>query len=261
MSKEKTDLKRVDKKYSWKVYLRLLQYVKPYKGKLLLGILAGFLAGGSLFGGLMMIPMMIRSVDNQIESNAATDKKVEQVLAKLEHVKTPEEKKKLITNAMLNLEEKSKLALEVEKADKKIRKFTPASWNASLTCEKGDIVLQIAGRKLSIPAENTAGKMTWQLLALFSAGFVLLWILRNVFIYLNGYCMHYVGLRVVMDLRENAFTKIMDQSMRFYGNVDVGELISRTTNDTNSMEGAVSSSIAATDPIRFPDARRNPCGK
>ncbi|MBO4305163.1 MAG: ABC transporter ATP-binding protein, partial [Lentisphaeria bacterium] len=242
--RKEDDLKKVDKKYSWKIYWRLLQYVKPYKGRLFLGILAGFLAGGSLFGGLMMIPMMVRSVDNQIESSAATDKKAEEVLAGLEAVSDRAERKKQLTKALLGVEEKSKLALEVEKADKKLRKYAPKSWNASLSCEKGRIVLRIFSKEFSLPAENAAGKITWQLLSVFAASFILLWILRNIAIYLNGYYMHYVGLRVVMDLRENAFTKIMDQSLRFYGNVDVGELISRTTNDTNSMEGAVSSSIA-----------------
>ena len=232
------------KSYSWNVYLRLLQCVKPYRGRLILGILAGFLAGGSLFGGLMMIPMMIKSVDNQVESTAQTDKKVKEILSRLDEVKDRKEKEKIVTTALLHVEEKSKLALEVEKVDKKLKKFTPESWKVSLSCDKGNIILSGFSGKISFPAENAAGKMTWQLLAIFAASFVFLWILRNIFIYLNGFFMHYVGLRVVMDLREKAFSKIMDQSLRFYGNIDVGELISRTTNDTNSMEGAVSSSIA-----------------
>ncbi|MBO5761657.1 MAG: ABC transporter ATP-binding protein [Lentisphaeria bacterium] len=243
-SDDKKILNKGKKNYSWGVYLRLLQYVKPYKGRLLLGILAGFLAGGSLFGGLMMIPMMVKSVDNQVESTAETDKKVKEILSRLDEVKDSKEKEKIVTSALLHVEEKSKLTLEVEKINKKIKKFTPESWNISLTSNKGNVILKISSREISFPAENAAGKMTWQLLAVFAAGFVLLWILRNIFIYLNGFFMHYVGLRVVMDLREKAFSKIMDQSMRFYGNIDVGELISRTTNDTNSMEGAVSSSIA-----------------
>lgn len=244
MDKKKEILETNRKSEGWKVYLRLLEYVKPYKGRLFLGILSGFLAGGSLFGGLMMIPMMIKSVDNQIVSSAQTEKKVEMTLAGLEKAKTPEEKKKLVTSAILGLEEKSKLALEVEKINKKIRKYTPEKWKISLVCENGNIILKIFSRTFSLPAENAAGKMTWQLLGIFAAGFVIMWILRNIFIYLNGYYMHFVGLRVVMDLRERAFTKILDQSLRFYGRVDVGELISRTTNDTNAMEGAVSSSIA-----------------
>ena len=241
---DKKLLKQTSKKYDWKVYWRLLGYIKPYRGKLILGILCGFLAGGSMFGGLMMIPMMVRSVDNQIASSSSTDKKVEQVVKRLDEVKDPAEKKKIITTAFLGVEEKSKLALEVEKANDKIRKMLPASWKVSLSTEKGNIVLHIFSKTFSIPAENAAGKMTWQLLAVFAGGFVILWILRNVFIYLNGYLMHYVGLRVVTDLRQKSFDKIMSQSMRFYGNVDVGELISRTTNDTAQMEGCVSSSIA-----------------
>ena len=140
---DKKILKHTSKRYDWKVYWRLLGYIKPYRGKLILGILCGFLAGGSMFGGLMMIPIMVRSVDNQISSSSSTDKKVEQVVKRLDEVKDPAEKKKIITKAFLGVEEKSKLALEVEKADHKLQKILPAGWNISLTTEKGDIVLHI----------------------------------------------------------------------------------------------------------------------
>jgi len=41
-------------------YRRLLTYARPYAGKLAVGVLAGFLAGGSLFGLLQVSPNLIR---------------------------------------------------------------------------------------------------------------------------------------------------------------------------------------------------------
>ncbi|MDD2480265.1 MAG: hypothetical protein PHS31_10280, partial [Victivallaceae bacterium] len=44
-------------------YLRLLRYSKPYWKRLTVGILAGFVVGGSLFGSLMVIPNMMMVVE------------------------------------------------------------------------------------------------------------------------------------------------------------------------------------------------------
>ena len=44
-------------------YWRLLRYVKPYWGRMTVGIIAGFIVGGSLFGSLMLIPSLMSGVD------------------------------------------------------------------------------------------------------------------------------------------------------------------------------------------------------
>ena len=238
----KSELDQSIKKNDYRIYLRLLGYVRPYKARLVIGILAGFIASGSLFGGLMMIPYMMKSVDPGRDVKAG--EKASILLERLEKAPTKEARKKILAESSVPVEETEKLRKDVEKVNEKLKKFTPKALNLSVTYAKGKIVIGFFSRLIVIPAENESGKMTWQLLALFSGGFVLMWIIRNIFIYINGYLMHYVGLRVVTDLREKAFTKIMGQSMRFYGNVNIGQLISRTTNDTNAMESAVSNSIA-----------------
>ena len=45
------------------IYWRLLAYVKPYKWRLTVGILAGLVASGSMFGGIMVIPQLVKGVD------------------------------------------------------------------------------------------------------------------------------------------------------------------------------------------------------
>ena len=56
-------------------YWRLLGYAKPYKWRLAVGILAGFIASSSLLGGLLMIPYLMRGVDpNKPENVAAAEK-------------------------------------------------------------------------------------------------------------------------------------------------------------------------------------------
>ena len=97
--------------------------------------------------------------------------------------------------------------------------------------------------KKSFEIINEQGRVAWQLFAIYTTAFVLMWLLRNVGTYLNGYCTRYVGIRAVADMRSAIFRKLSEQSMRFYGEMDVGHLISRCTNDTSALEYSVSHSI------------------
>ena len=59
------------KKINWAIYVRLLSYVKPYKGKLILGIFFGFVTGGSIFGLLTQTASVMGQVvgsDKQVQS-------------------------------------------------------------------------------------------------------------------------------------------------------------------------------------------------
>jgi subfamily B ATP-binding cassette protein MsbA len=56
--------------------------------------------------------------------------------------------------------------------------------------------------------------------------------------------MHWVGGRVMVDVRNELFSNLQRQSLVFFGRSDVGELISRCTNDVNVIEQAVSGTVA-----------------
>ena len=68
--------------------------------------------------------------------------------------------------------------------------------------------------------------------------------------YLSTYFIGWVGNRVVMNLRTEAFTHIHDLPLLYFSQSRTGELISRTTNDTMQVERAVS--IVIGDLIREP---------
>ena len=59
------------KPLSISIYWRLLTYVKPYKWRLTIGILAGFLASGSMFGGIMMLPQLMKGAN--VNSSETTE--------------------------------------------------------------------------------------------------------------------------------------------------------------------------------------------
>ncbi len=241
------------KKQKLATYWRLLAYAEPYKWRLAVGILAGFLAGGSLLGGLMMLPHLVKGVENvHTESSEGVVRTAAKIVRAVETPgMTLPDKEKAVTVILETQDNRGELQKKIEKANHQMQGYLPASWKASLLYVKGDVVLNAFGWKIfSLPAENSAGKMTWQFFSIFAFGFILIWILRNIFIFVNHYYTRWVGTRVVMDLRYEAFRHLMSQSMRFYGKVDIGQMISRTTNDTAAMEAAVANSIA--DATRCP---------
>ena len=236
------------------IYWRLLQYVKPYKWRLAIGILAGLFASGSMFGGIMMLPQLLKGVNavspETVEENRQTATRIVQKLAAAPK-QDIEARKKAVESVLNEPAQRGVLEHNIEKTEKKLSKFLPASWDVHVGYEQGIVVLRMFGHTvLRIPAETRAGKMTWQFFAIFAFCFVLLWAVRNFFIFINHYYMRWVGVRVVTDLRHEAFRNLMSQSMSFFGRVDIGQMISRTTNDTTIMETAVANSIA--DATRCP---------
>jgi subfamily B ATP-binding cassette protein MsbA len=56
--------------------------------------------------------------------------------------------------------------------------------------------------------------------------------------------MRWVGARMVCDLRNDLFDQLQRQSLKFFGKSDVGELISRCTNDAGIIESVVATTAA-----------------
>ena len=66
---------------------------------------------------------------------------------------------------------------------------------------------------------------------------------RGVFDFLSAYLMNWVGLRVVTDLRTKLFAHLQSLSLDFFAGARAGDLISRTTNDINVIQQAISNVI------------------
>jgi ATP-binding cassette, subfamily B, bacterial MsbA len=62
---------------------------------------------------------------------------------------------------------------------------------------------------------------------------------RSFFSYGSAYCMHWVSNKVVTDIRCQLFNKMVRHSMDFFNKMRSGFLISRITNDTRAMQGAL----------------------
>jgi subfamily B ATP-binding cassette protein MsbA len=99
-------------------------------------------------------------------------------------------------------------------------------------------------KHLGWPMTNNDGSVTWQFIILSLFGLPVFVLLKSLTNYLNRYYMRWIGARVVRDLRDELFNTLQEQSLKFFGKSDVGQLISKSTNDTAVVENVISISIA-----------------
>lgn len=64
-------------------------------------------------------------------------------------------------------------------------------------------------------------------------------ITRSVLSYVNGYCMAWVSLRILRDMRRKLFAHLMSQSLDYFNRAKSGKLISRVLNDTRVAQNAL----------------------
>ena len=232
------------KKQSFK---RLLKYAAPYKVRLAVGILAGFVVAGSLFSSILLLPQIMKGVIPEPRKEEKVYHKAEKILQVVNKKSDAPEKEQVEAVANV-LEPKNSNELE-----SKIEEFKDKAADYGI-----DLPVKYENRtiywdwlvSLHVKTEDAFGKMHWQFFSLFVAGFILMWFLKNLATYINRYFTRWVGTRVVAYLRNEVFSNLLHQSLKFYGKIDVGQLISRCTNDTAQIESAVANTIA--DATRCP---------
>ena len=234
-----------DSNFKAQSYLRLLRYAFPYWKRLTFGILCGMLVGGSLFFALLLVPQLVGLVDSGGNIGASAEQRT-MTAAEIGQLR------EIATSTEFSDAEKDRRMAEILSDDEDDDpKLTRLLSQARDVIERFRLPCSIEGKtihvewpvKKSFNVVTADGRIAWQLFAIYIFSFVLVWFLRSLGMYLNGYCTRYVGIRVVADLRNSVFRKLTAQSLRFYGDMDVGHLISRCTNDTSALEYSVSHSI------------------
>ena len=171
----------------------MLGYVRRYRLRFAVGVLAGILGGGSVF------PLLQAS-----------------------------------RNVLIPFEDSAGSSAVVQ--------TTNAPVAASSLARLGDI--QKYADKFGIKITDENDRITWQGMVLGLLVIPVVVVLRSVGIYLNRYCMRWVGARMVCDLRNDLFDHLQRQSLKFFGKSDVGQLISRCTNDAGIIESVVATTAA-----------------
>ena len=72
-------------------------FVKPYKGRLIMGLLSGLIASGSLFGGLMVLPQMLQGIGPAVKKeDTARIRTAERIVNTLQDGKEQSREKQLL---------------------------------------------------------------------------------------------------------------------------------------------------------------------
>ncbi len=221
-------------------YLRLMRYSKKYWKRLTAGILAGALVGGSLLFSLMLIPQLVGVVENNTKMSSRNSVEAELALAAAE------------SGAGLSREEKLaavERALHPADSDPQLTKIINGAAEYSRAYRlpviiEGRTITVTWPKRFSFEAADASGRVAWQIFLIYVILFVAAWLIKNIATYINHYYTRWVGCKVVCDLRDEIFERLVNQSLGYYGRVDIGHLISRCTNDTSAIESAVSESIA-----------------
>ena len=221
-------------------YFRLLRYARPYWFRLTVGIVSGILVGGSLLVSLLMIPRLVGAVEPGAGGDTAAfeaeARNVVQVLEKPELTRA--EKEKAVQELLHPVDNDPQLTKILNEARR--------------AAEKYGLPFSVEGREIVVSwpvsfrfeAIGPGGRLAWQIFAVYVLVFVLAWTVKNLATFISNYYTRWVGAKVVSDLRDKVFDKLVNQSLQYYGKIDIGHLISRSTNDTSAIENAVSNSVA-----------------
>jgi subfamily B ATP-binding cassette protein MsbA len=78
-----------------------------------------------------------------------------------------------------------------------------------------------------------------------------MFILRGLFGYLNVYCLQWVAIRAITDLRTRLFAHLQNLSVGFFVQSSTGDLMSRINSDTSALQSAITAPLAVIvkDPV------------
>ena len=212
-----------EKEFKSVSYWRILRFVRPYWLMLTIGILAGLTVGGSLFGGLMLIPDIAMIVDQDTGQSDKRQKTAEDVIRAVEEAPagmTEEEKTQMVTEIMHPVDTDPKLTKALDRL-----RTCQEVLHLPIEVGKRSVIVQWPA-EFEFPIVDDFGRMTWQFFMVYAVLFILAWILKNMATFINHYNMRWVSVRVIADMRNLLYERVLSQSMKFFGHQDVGHLIS-----------------------------------
>ena len=207
-------------------YGRVWKYARKYKFRIVVGIICGMLTAGTLVPLFQVVQPALEKV-SQNERVAAL--KAEFGDDSGEAVSRPLQNKDGLSSCTSGRETASSLERELA------RKSKLPGWYPKV--EK-------LARKCGIELQDESGAMGGALLLIAVVVIPLVAALRLLFIFLNQYCLAWAATRVVMDLRIDLFRQIQRQSMQFHGRIDVGQLMSRASNDPIIVQNIIQHMLA-----------------
>ncbi len=213
-----------DRDYSLgETYGRVWKYARRYRLRIVIGIVTGMLTAGTLVPLFQVIQPALEKVSaNEVEAvigedgSSAAGEPAAEAPAPSAHAEGKHQAK-------------SKLERELA------AKATLPSWYPK--AEK-------IARKCGIELQTSEGGMSGALLLIAVFVIPLIAVARFGLLFLSQYCLTWAGTKVVADLRVDILRKIQEQSMQFYGRIDVGQLMTRATADPQMVQAVIQNMLS-----------------
>ena len=103
-------------------------------------------------------------------------------------------------------------------------------------------VEQVAS-KWGITILNDSGDVRVSFILLVLLAVPLAFVFRLGLLYLNSYTLQWAGTRVVRDLRNEMFSHLQNQSLKFFGTMDVGRIMSRCNGDPAIVQTVITHTV------------------
>ncbi|MGN0854722.1 MAG: ABC transporter ATP-binding protein [Kiritimatiellia bacterium] len=200
-----------DREYSARVaYARVWTYARKYWFRLVVGILCGFVTAGVLVPFFQMVqPALVHleEHDAQIAAEEAVASAADQPLPEAPPPKAP---------AASN-----DLSREIARSSRL------PSWYPQA---------ERLARKVGITLQDEQGGLGGALVLMVCIVGPLIALTRLGMMFLNNYCLSWAGAHAVADIRQDLFRHLQRQNMQFFGRVDVGQLMTRTSSDPQQIQ-------------------------
>ena len=195
-----------DREYSgWEAYRRVWKYARKYRFRLLVGIVSGMLTAGTLVPFFQIVQPALQHVESHDSSVDAPRASSSLPAASYQPPARPQN------------------AIEKELAKKsKLPGWYPTveRWAA----------------KCGIRLQNEQGGMGGALALIVCVIVPIVAFARLLMMFLNHYCLSWAGAHAVDDLRMEMLEHVQRQSLQFFGRVDVGQIMSRISNDPHQIQ-------------------------
>lgn len=151
--------------------------------------------------------------------------------------------------SMPNIDEKEKSPITRERlADyTRLLKYVRPYWRTMLIAVVALIFNTLLGLILPLVVQGVVDvvfvERNLTLLNQFAFLLTLVFLARAVLSFINRYNLAFVGERVVADLRRSIYEHLMRLSLRFFADNRTGELVSRVSNDTTTLQSAVTDDL------------------
>ena len=185
-------------------YGRVWKYARRYKFRLVVGVVCGMLTAGTLVPFFQIVQPTLQHVESH-------DSEVPQPPTAAAGAKNRDAGKKPGNVFEKQIAKNSKLPSWYPKVEK-------------------------FAAKLGIKLQNEKGGMGGALLLIVCLVVPAVALARLALQYLNHYCLSWAGAHAVADIRQELLEHVQKQGLQFFGRVDVGQLMTRISNDPHQIQ-------------------------